>query len=258
MNVKRQMEADKNILEGTKILSIADANGNSREFVSEVEKEVSGFKMKYYMWLSRLFILFAVISLMVFMSASLALFKLAPQVTVEPFLIIRQDSSDGIVRYEPIAYDMASKNQLMETFVRQYVIMRNTIINDEKEMQTRWFAGGMLNFLSSDYVFSLFEPSREKIWERIIDGDIVREVEIISIGKLGGERSPVWKVDFKTYDLSNSQRNRKTRALILNTRYWTASVTSYFIPGREFVGIRLINPIGFTVVRYSQTEVEIF
>ena len=148
MNVKRQMETDKNILEGTKILSIADANGNSREFVSEVEKEVSGFKMKYYMWLSRLFILFAVISLLVFMSASLALFKLAPQVTVEPFLIIRQDSSDGIVRYEPIAYDMASKNQLMETFVRQYVIMRNTIINDEKEMQTRWFAGGMLNFLS--------------------------------------------------------------------------------------------------------------
>lgn len=252
------MSDNNNILEGTKVLSITDANGRHQEFISEVEKEVSGFKMKYYMWLSRLFILFAVLSLAIFMSTSLALFKLAPQVSVEPFLIIKQDTSDGIVRYEPISYRMASKNQLMETFVRQYVMLRNTIINDEREMQTRWFPGGMMNFLSSDYVFSQFSSYRDSVWSKIVDAEMVREVEIISIGKLGGEKSPVWKVDFKTYDLANTQRNQNTRALILSTRYWTASVTSYFIRGREFVGLRLINPIGFTVVRYSQTEVEIF
>ena len=210
------------------------------------------------MWLSRLFIFFSVISLSIFMSSSLALFKLAPQVSVEPFLIIKQDTSDGIVRYEPISYTMASKNQLMETFVRQYVLLRNTIIADEKEMQTRWFPGGMMNFLSSDYVFGQFSTYRDSVWSRIIDADMVREVEIISIGKLGGEKSPVWKVDFKTYDLSTNMRNQNTRALILNTRYWTASVTAYFLRGREFVGLRLINPIGFTVTRYSQTEVEIY
>lgn len=201
---------------------------------------------------------FAVVSLMIFMSSSLALFKLAPQVSVEPFLIIRQDTSDGIVRYEPISYKMASKNQLMETFVRQYVLLRNTIIADEKEMQTRWFPGGMMNFLSSDYVFGQFSAYRDSVWSKIIDAEMVREVEIISIGKLGGEKSPVWKVDFKTYDLSTTMRNQNTRALILSTRYWTASVTAYFLRGREFVGLRLINPIGFTVTRYSQTEVEIF
>ena len=240
------------------MLSLTDANGRHKEFVSEVEKEVSGFKLKYYMWLSRLFILFAAVSLLIFMSSSLALFKLAPQVSVEPFLIIKQDTSDGIVRYEPISYKMASKNQLMETFVRQYVLLRNTIIADEKEMQTRWFPGGMMNFLSSDYVFGQFSTYRDSIWSKIIDAEMVREVEIISIGKLGGEKSPVWKVDFKTYDLSTTRRNQNTRALILSTRYWTASVTAYFLRGREFVGLRLINPIGFTVTRYSQTEVEIF
>ncbi len=153
---------------------------------------------------------------------------------------------------------MASKNQLMETFVRQYVLLRNTIIADEKEMQTRWFPGGMMNFLSSDYVFGQFSAYRDSVWSKIIDAEMVREVEIISIGKLGGEKSPVWKVDFKTYDLSTTMRNQNTRALILSTRYWTASVTAYFLRGREFVGLRLINPIGFTVTRYSQTEVEIF
>ena len=261
-----------NMLEGTKILSLTDANGRAHEFISETEQEKAGFKLKYYMWLSRLFILFAIVSLLVFMSTSLAIFKLAPQVTVEPFLIINQDTSDGIVRAEAITNRMASKNQLMETFVQQYVILRNTIINDEREMQTRWYPGGMLSFLSSPRVYNEFTQYRESIWGQIRHDGVVREVEIISIGKLGGERSPVWKVDFKTYELSQNWSSdvcssdlelsqnavdQKTKARILSVRYWTASVTAFFIPGREFVGLRLINPIGFTVVRYSQAEVEI-
>ncbi|MGN0914428.1 MAG: type IV secretion system protein [Alphaproteobacteria bacterium] len=252
------MNEPNNRLEGTKVLSITDANGIQREFVSEVEQEISGFKLKYYMWLSRLFVLFAVASLLLFMSSSLSLFKLAPLVTVEPFLIIQQDSSDGIVRNEPIEYNMASKNQLMETFVRQYVLLRNTVIYDEKEMMTRWYGGGMLNFLSSPRVFSDFEQYRDSVWNKMREDEQVREVEIISIGKLGGERSPVWKVDFKTYDLSAVDRDQKTKAQILTVRYWTASVTAYFVRERVFVGLRLINPLGFTVTRYSQTEVEIF
>lgn len=243
-------------LETTKILSLTDESGAPREFISEADKEVSGAKLKYYMWLSRLFILFATISLLVFMSSSLALFDLAPRVTVEPFLIIKQDNSEGIVRCEPIEKDIASKQQLMKIFVEQYVILRNTIIRDEAEMMLRWYPGGMVNFLSSDYVFYEFDNYRKNIWQKMLDAKIVREVEIISADKLGGEKSPVWKVDFVTYDLSEAQRDNKTRGLTLRSRYWTASVTAYFIKERQFVGLRLINPLGFTVTRYSQTEVE--
>ena len=216
-------------LETTKILSLTDESGAPREFISEADKEVSGAKLKYYMWLSRLFILFATISLLVFMSSSLALFDLAPRVTVEPFLIIKQDHSEGIVRYEPIEKDIASKQQLMKIFVEQYVILRNTIIRDEAEMKLRWYPGGMVNFLSSDYVFYEFDNYRKNIWQKMLDAKIVREVEIISADKLGGEKSPVWKVDFVTYDLSEAQRDNKTRGLTLRSRYWTASVTAYFI-----------------------------
>ena len=192
------------------------------------------------------------------MSTSLALFDLAPRVSVEPFLIIKQDSSDSIVRSEAIETDMPSKKQLMKIFIEQYVILRNTIIRDEAEMKLRWYPGGMINFLSSDYVFSVFDEYRRNIWKTMLDSKIVREIEIISADKLGGEKSPVWKVDFVTYDLSEYQRDNKTRGLTLRTRYWTASVTAYFIPERSFVVARLLNPLGFTVTRYSQTEVEIF
>ena len=185
------------------------------------------------------------------------LFKLAPQVSVEPFLIINQDTSEGIVRAEAITNRMASKNKLMEIFVAQFVILRNTIIDDEREMQVRWYDGGMVNFLSAPRVYNEFSQYRDSIWEKMRHDGIVREVEIISIGKQGGERSPVWKVDFKTYELSKYAVDKKTRARIMTVKYWTASVTAFFIPGREFTGLRLINPIGFTVTRYSQAEVEI-
>ncbi len=243
-------------IEAAKTLSLTDGSGQTHKFLNEAEKETVSAKQNYYKWLSRMFIFFAVLSLIVFMSASLALFNLAPQVSVEPFLIIKQDASENIVRYEPISDDMASQTQLMEMFVKQYVILRNTILRDESEMMLRWYPGGMVNFLSSDYVFSEFDTYRRNVWQTMLDSKIVREVEIISAERVGGEKSSVWKVDFRTFDLSEYTRDNKTRGMRLRIRYWTASVTAFFFRERQFVGLRLINPIGFTVVRYSQTEVE--
>lgn len=246
---------DNKKIEGTKILSITDSN-QPTQFVSEVEKEVYSLKLRYYVWLARLFILFAIISLGFFASASLVLFKLAPMVTVEPFLIINQDRSEDMVRYEAIRTDMASQKKLMEIFIKQYVILRNTIISDQAEMINRWYPGGMVNFLSAPNVFEEFPGREDTYLNDLVRSGMVREVEIISIGKVGGENSSVWKVDFKTYDLSPDVRTAN-RALLLRTKYWTASLTAYFLKERQFTGLRLINPIGFTVVRYSQTEVEI-
>lgn len=60
---------------------------------------------------------------------------------------------------------MSSKDKLMETFIRQYVISRNTIINDPMEMRSRWNRGGMVNFLSSPEVFDAFNRSTQANWE---------------------------------------------------------------------------------------------
>lgn len=78
---------------------------------------------------------------------------------------------------------------MMETFVRQYVMYRNTIINDEREMMVRWYAGGILNYLSAPQVFDEFAKYREGIWKDITDNQTSQEVEIISIGRVGGEKA---------------------------------------------------------------------
>ena len=60
-------------------------------------------------------------------------------------------------------------------------------------MMVRWYAGGILNYLSAPQVFDEFAKYREGIWKDITDNQTSQEVEIISIGRVGGEKSPVWK-----------------------------------------------------------------
>jgi type IV secretory pathway component VirB8 len=240
-----------NILENTKIMALTDKSGRTYHFLGQSEKEKYGVKTYYYLWLSRFFIFAAFVSLAVFLAASLSLFKLAPMVSVEPFLIINQNSSDDAVRYEPIAYDMASKDKFMEIFVRQYIIYRNSYVNDFMEMRSRWHPGGIIHFLSSNKVFTEFNKTREGIESKNKEKLINREVEIISSQRAGGQTSPIWKVDFKIYEVS---RPSGSSYLTLNTSFWTASVIAYFIPERLFLGRRLINPLGFTVTKYSQSR----
>ncbi len=250
---------EQQIENGSRPLAIEDAKAKSYEFIDHVDKEVESSKMWYYLWLSRFFIVLAAISLLIMISSALALFSLAPRVSVEPFLIINQDSSEGIVRDEPITSDMSSKDKMMELFIKQYVIVRNTIINDPMEMRSRWMRGGMVNFLSSADVFAVFNVDAQKRWNAMFKRALVSEVEIISVSRQGGARSPVWKVDFKTYEMFDAQsKSQEQKESTLRVRYWTASVTAYFMKERMFIGRRLINPLGFTVTRYSQTEVDIF
>ncbi len=244
---------------GRQTLAIEDASGRSPEFLDRLEKQEEGAKLTYYLWLSRLFIVFASASMLLLICSSLALFRLAPMVSVEPFLIINQDSSENLVREEAITHNMSSREKLMELFVRQYVILRNTVINDAAEMRTRWMPGGMVHYLSSFDIFYAFNESSSANWQDMFSRSLVREVEIISAGRQGGEKSPVWKVDFKTYEFYDEQgKNQAQKESTLRVRYWTASITAYFIKDRAFISRRLINPLGFTVTRYSQTEVEVF
>lgn len=221
-------------------------------------REIASQKLGYFVWLSRLCIFIATISLVFFVMSTLVLFRMAPSVIVEPVLIINQDSSSGIIRNEPIDYNMVTKDQFMQTFIKQYIYVRNTVIDDRKEMETRWFPGGIVHLLSAPGVFEDFDKYRKEIWPDMSKDKLVREVEIVSLRKIGDnkETSAVWNVEFRTYDLLKESRNNSTRSIQVTTRYWTTSITVYFIPERIFLGLRLLNPLGFTVFRYSQREVE--
>jgi len=248
------VEYKQNMLSGQRVLSIEDKNGKPNiEFISQVEKDNNHVKLTYYILLARLCVFLATISAGYMVLASLSLFRLSGLISIEPLLLMKFDTSENIVRSEPIAMNMVSKPQLMETFVRQYVITRNTIIDDPIEMRSRWQPGGMVNFLSHPIVYNDFYKQELPKLKGYQDKHLTREVEIISIIRQG--KSATWKVDFKTNDLYADNANSGVQ--YFKESFWTVSITSYFYPERSFVGRRLINPLGFTVTRYSQSEIDI-
>lgn len=233
--------------------------GNQKDFsyIEKNEREHNSLKKWYYLWLSRFFIILAASSIMFLVLSSLAIFRLAPRVTVEPLLLIKNQSSDNLVNTEVITQDIASREMIMKMFIRYYVKLRNTIISDKREMQLRWMPGGLLHFLSSPAVYTEFGENISKSWEEITNSPLSREVDIVSVSRQGGEKSSVWKVNFKTYDITNSKEGKVSPDDII-TKYWTTSLITRFIPERAFSFYRLINPLGFTVTRYSQTEINTF
>ena len=89
--------APNQIENGRQTLALEDGSRQAPEFLDHLEKESEGAKLTYYLWLSRLFIFLAGASLLLLMSSALALFRLAPMVTVEPFLSIIKYASEEIV-----------------------------------------------------------------------------------------------------------------------------------------------------------------
>lgn len=249
------VENKHNMLSGQKVLSIEDKNrAPNLEFINQIEKDQNHVKLTYYILLARLCVFLASVSTMYMVLASLSLFRLSGLISIEPLLMINYDASENIVRSEPIATNMASKPQLMETFIRQYVIIRNTVIDDPIEMRSRWQPGGMVNFLSSPKVYNDFYKQETPKLKNYKDTRLTREVEIISMIRQGGKTN-TWKVDFKTNDLYSDSTNSGVQHF--KERFWTVSVTSDFYPARSFVGRRLINPLGFTVTNYSLSEIDL-
>ena len=71
--------------------------------------------------------------------------------------------------------------------------------------------------------------------------------------KKNGETGSVWEVVFTIYNLSKTRG--KDGSLVLKTKRYRVSITPKFIPERQLYRARLINPLGFTVMKYSQSEI---
>ncbi len=247
-------------LENQKVLRITDKNrtNDTPAFITEDVVEVRRAKMIYYKWISRLMALLAVGALLYNVAATLAILKLVPEIMIDPQIFVELSDSQSVVRREHINHRMESREKVMVNFIKQYVELRNTFLKDEAEMRKRWLWGGLVSYLSTYKIYQDFAEVYPKMTAELVKLNASRSVEILSVGRTGGEQSSVWKVDFKTYDFSFKNEgfgSAKSVEPIIIERYWTANVRALIDPNRRTAYRRLINPLGFVVVSYSQSEI---
>lgn len=248
-------------IENQRILRLesADKNINMPQFITEDVVEVTRVKLIYYKWISRLMLLLATLSIAASVCTTLSIMKLAPNIIVEPQIFVNMSDSKSLVKREYIDRRMESREKMMVNFIKQYIEIRNSYINDEQEMVSRWDWGGLISYLSTYKVYKDFSEKEYKKTKEELD-EIMgsRSVEVISVERTGGEKSNTWEVKFKTYDFTYRQegtgRKMSVEPIIIE-RNWIANVRGYIDVNRRTSFRRLINPLGFVIYSYYQSEI---
>lgn len=246
-------------LENQKILQITSTSSEVPDFIEDVAVPVSTLKIIYYKCVCLFTIFIATISLVAMLALCLSITKLAPEIFVDAQVFVNMSDTKSLVKREHIDRRMESREKVMINFMKQYVELRNTYIKDEKEMVNRWEWGGLVSYLSTYKVYKEFAEVYPKLKKEMDENEASRSVEILSVETTGGKNSNIWKVEFKTYEYSYYNKDNSIKsslAPIVKEKYWTANISSYIDVRRRTSFRRLINPLGFVVHKYFQSEID--
>ncbi|MBR4126659.1 MAG: hypothetical protein IKR09_03685 [Alphaproteobacteria bacterium] len=211
--------------------------------VNSQEISIDLLRERRYLWTARAFAIVSAVALCVNLVLLLAIVHLMPLKRVEPFLLTFQNREEQVVRIRPLSKDMAAEDIISEAMIRQYVLLRNTMVSDVDEMTFRWGPDGPLRWMSSSQVYNQFSKTVKDWLSRIKLEGLTREVRIESVVR----NQNTWLVYIVTRDmLPEAEEPAISRWRIrLSVKYFTQEQ-------REVKYInRLKNPLGFAVDRYA-------
>lgn len=203
---------------------------------------------KRYLWTARAFAIIFAVSICCNLILTYVIFAIMPLYRVEPYLLSFSDKKDQIYNVHPVknVYDY---KYLTEIFIREYVLLRNTFVNDISEMEQRWGPGGTIQEMSSTGVYDKFRKEfADAALEIIRQHNITRNIKISSVTEVGGANGENWwQVEFRVEDMMPEYETPRVSV-------WVASIKIRYRAKRVTFGERLKNPLGFTVLDYKQVE----
>lgn len=207
---------------------------------------------KRYLWTARAFAIIFAVSLCCNFILVYAIFTVIPLYRVEPYLFSFVNKDEQVYKVEPVR-NILDHKQLTEIFIREYILLRNTFINDIDEMQKRWGPGSVLQEMSSPAVYDEFrKKTANRALELIRNYNLTRNIKISTVNEIAGaegdaERGVWWQVEFRLEDMTPD-------AEIPQVETWNAHVRIKYNSKTVKFSERLKNPLGFTVEEYLQKE----
>ena len=144
-----------------------------------------------YLWTARAFSILG--SASVCCNIILIMVLLNMHSRVEPYFITMKPKAEQVFEFERFNPDLRDENiqNLVKNLVKQYVIYRNTIVNDPKEMARRWGVEGKIYTLSDQKMWQIFSKENEQIFVQIGSKDkpldFTRTIEIDKIDLAEGD-----------------------------------------------------------------------
>ncbi len=202
---------------------------------------------KRYLWTARAFAVVTAISFCCNLILLLTISNIFPLYRIEPYLLTLSNKEEQVYRIVPYTRDMESQKYITETFVRQYVLLRTTLLADTDEMIARWQNGGDLQEMSSNMVYQEFmKNSAGKLMQRMKQDGLTSDVKILTVNEIGDS---MWQVEYSVnYYLPSSYEPRTVK--------YRASLKIQYQPRRVQYKERLKNPVGFKVISYGTKELK--
>ena len=221
---------------------VSSKKNNADETVKE-EISVDLLRERRYLWTARAFAIVSAVALCVNLVLLLAIVHMMPLKRVEPFLLTFQNKDEQVVKIRPLARDMAAEDIISEAMIRQYVLLRNTMISDVDEMSFRWGPDGPLRWMSSAQIYNQFAKTVKDWLSRIKLEGLTREVRIESVVR----NQNIWLVYIVTRDMLPEAEEPAI------SRWRIRLSIKYFAKDQKEVKYidRLKNPLGFAVDGYA-------
>jgi type IV secretory pathway component VirB8 len=218
-----------------------------RDVARDEDSLIVNASEKRYLWTARAFAVVTAISLCCNLVLLLTIANILPLYRVEPYLLTLSNKEEQVYNIIPYSRDMEAKKSITETFIRQYVLLRTTLLSDIEEMEARWQNGGDLQQMSSPIVYHDFmSNSGPKLMKRMKEDGLTSNVTIVTVNEISDS---VWQVEYKVYYYLPTSYTPKT------LRY-RATMRVQYIAQRVSYKERLKNPVGFTIVSYNTKQIK--
>lgn len=195
-----------------------------------------------FMWISRIFGALCFFFTATSALLSLMLLHLAGEAEANTFVVTSPTFSENLAYFEPLHADAPKMDTLAEMYVRQYVSVRHSVVQNLREMKVNWGYGGVIASLS---IPSVYEKFATRYVKDIVDGkkaiEQTVEVDMKRIIKDGWNN---WQVFFDTREL-------KGGAVEPVVTSWIATIQFRYFAFNAVMARRLKNPMGFTVMQYN-------
>lgn len=200
---------------------------------------------KRYLWTARAFAVVTAISLCCNLVLLMTISNILPLYRVEPYLLTLSSKENQVYRVIPYTRNMESQKSITETFVREYILLRSTLLSDLEEMESRWQNGGDLQEMSSSIVYQDFlKNTGRRLMQEMKDNGLTSTVRILTVNEID---NGLWQVEYAVdYFFPNLYEKK--------TRQYRATLKVQYQPRRVQYKERLKNPVGFKVISYGLKE----
>ncbi len=224
------------------LFSKVDENSNDKLGAYPEKVHVRAMPERRYLKTSRIMTLVSAALLCGTIILTFIIYMLAPMLRSDPLLL---SIDKRFYKLEPVSTQVVlwpATMLLMEEHIKQYILLRHTIVADIDEMQVRWNEeNSLLRWFSGQEAFSEFRTEKEVNMARMAEG-LTAEVNIRFVHRISDS---LWLAEFDTIEHMPEEE-------FPIVKRWRALFEAGFKPrGYPNRDERLKNPLDFYVKSYS-------